>query len=80
MDIGQAVGWLVGWLTATSLLWSTFPSNAAPLRNAISAEFSMISTDILCMNILNDAADIALHSNGLNHHISGTKQAFALQT
>ena len=51
MAIGQAVGWLVGWLTATSLLWSTFP----PLRNAISAEFSMISTDILCMNILNDA-------------------------
>ena len=51
----------------------------APLRNAISAEFSMISTDILCMNIFNDAV-IALHSNGLDPHISRTKQAFALQT
>ena len=48
----------------------------APLRNA---EFSMISTDILCMNILNDAV-IALHSNSLDPHISRTKQAFALQT
>ena len=48
----------------------------APLRNAISAEFSKISTDILFMNLLNDAV-IALHRDS---HISRTKQAFALQT
>ena len=50
MDKGQAVGWLVGCLTATS---PPSLATAAPFGNAISAEFSLISTDILFMNLLN---------------------------